>query len=170
MTVSPLAGTYYGQRDKVTELNSLIHITRSNWFWLWFWFWFCVELLTLLCWQSIQKTLGCLWRRTPLLHTSSRSPLRRSPGPHSTFSGLTGSVREMVSSPSQENSSPGNRTSPTRCFNVDNIAAWSRKRGRKWRWHTPETKLAATEGRRKQDVVSTLVPLISGSTVLPQDE
>ena len=66
--------------------------------------------------------LGCLCRSTPLLHTSSRSPLRLRPGPHTTFSGFTRSVREMVSSVSKENSSPGNKTSPTLSFKPENMA------------------------------------------------
>lgn len=76
-----------------------------------------VDGLTLFCCESIQKTLGCLCRSTPLLHTSSRSPQRRSPGPHSTFCGRETSVSGMtaasVSSGPQENWSPGTRTWPT---------------------------------------------------------
>lgn len=81
--------------------------------------------LTLFCCESIQKTLGCLCRSTPLLHTSSRSPQRRRPGPHRTFCGREASVSGItaasVSSGPQENWSPGTRTWPTfsvRLFNI----------------------------------------------------
>lgn len=83
--------------------------------------------LTLLCCESIQNMLGCLCRRTPLLHTTSRSPLRLRPGPHTTFSGLMCSVREMASSASKENSSPGNKTSPTFSFRLENIPTHMRR-------------------------------------------
>lgn len=86
-----------------------------------------MDSLTLFCCESIQKTLGCLCRSTPLLHTRSRSPQRRRPGPHRTFCGREASVSGItaasVSSGPQENWSPGTRTWPTFSVRLLNISS-----------------------------------------------
>lgn len=110
---------YSGKPQPVRK--SFTSTTEQNFEWRHFRTVFCRLWLTLLCCESIQYMLGSLWRSTPLLHATSRSPLRRRPGPQTIFSGLTCSVREMVSSLTGENSSPGNKISPTFSFKPENI-------------------------------------------------